>query len=50
MGTYIGIGLFVVAAIGIFGALGRTTLRGSKDEQLQELERVKSQSGGFGGF
>lgn len=50
MGTFIGIGLIVLAAIGLFGALGRKTLRGSKDEQLQELEPVKSQSGGFGGF
>ncbi|WP_179884815.1 hypothetical protein [Bacillus sp. AFS015802] len=50
MGIYLGIGLFVVVGIGLFGALGRRTLQGSKDEQLQELERVKSQSSGFGGF
>jgi hypothetical protein len=50
MGIYIGIGLFLVGAIGLFGALGRRTVHGSNDEQMQELERVKSQSSGFGGF
>ncbi|WP_409250608.1 hypothetical protein V1502_10525 [Bacillus sp. SCS-153A] len=50
MAIYMGIGLFVVVSIGLFGALGKRTLQGSKEEQLQELERVKSQSGGFGGF
>ncbi|MEI5906892.1 hypothetical protein WAK64_07445 [Bacillus spongiae] len=49
MGLYIGLGIVSVVAIGLFGALGRRTLRGSKDEQLQELERVKSQHNGFGG-
>ena len=41
------IGIFVL--LGLAGALGRRTLRGAKDEQLQELERVKSNSNGFGG-
>ena len=39
----------IVVFLGLAGALGRRTLRGSKDEQLQELERVKSNSNGFGG-
>ncbi|WP_160316894.1 hypothetical protein [Rossellomorea vietnamensis] len=45
MGLFIGIIIF----LGLAGALGRRTLRGSKEEQLQELERVKSNSNGFGG-
>lgn len=42
---FIGIILF----FGLASALGRRTLRGSKEEQLQELERVKSNGNGFGG-
>lgn len=45
MGLFIGIVVF----LGLAGALGRRTLRGSKEEQLQELERVKSSSNGFWG-
>ncbi|WP_010175534.1 hypothetical protein [Bacillus coahuilensis] len=41
---YIGIGLLVIGAISLFGALGRTTLRGSNEQQLQELDRIKSQT------
>ena len=39
----------IIVFLGLAGALGRRTLRGSKEEQLQELERVKSNSTGFGG-
>lgn len=45
MGLLIGIIIF----LGLASALGRRTLRGSKEEQMQELERVKSNSNGFGG-
>ncbi|MBN8193262.1 hypothetical protein JI667_14015 [Bacillus sp. NTK074B] len=45
MGLFIGLIIF----LGLAGALGRRTLRRGKDEQLQELERVKSNSSGFGG-
>ncbi|MGG4168961.1 hypothetical protein ABEW00_16085 [Rossellomorea vietnamensis] len=45
MGLFIGIIIF----LGLAGALGRRTFRGSKEEQLQELERVKSNGNGFGG-
>ena len=45
MGLFIGIIIF----LGLAGALGRRTLRVSKEEQLQELERVKSNGNGFGG-
>lgn len=37
MGLWIGIIVF----LGLAGALGRRVLKGSRDEQLQELERIK---------
>jgi hypothetical protein len=44
-----GILIAAVIVLGLASALGRRVLRGSNKEQLEELERVKSNSGGYGG-
>jgi hypothetical protein len=36
----------IIVLLGLAGSLGRRVLRGSKEEQLQELERIKSNSNG----
>jgi hypothetical protein len=41
----------IIVFFGLAGSLGRRVLRGSKEEQLQELERIKSNSNGpWGGL
>jgi hypothetical protein len=41
----------IIVFFGFAGSLGRRVLKGSKEEQLQELERIKSNSNGpWGGL
>lgn len=38
--------IMIIVFFGLTGSLGHRVLRGSKEEQLQELERIKSNSNG----